>query len=306
VACGGEALGHAFDARDLREGTLAPARYLRCLGCGTLALDCPPETASLSASYEEGEVDPVGPPQLPPEPGAARRLLRALSDALALRPHSLPPGDGAGRTLLDVGCLGGDKLVEFARRGFQVSGVDLNRGAIARARLLLPEGRFHEGPLDSLPPGEGFDFIRCDNVLEHVPDPLALVQQARARLRPGGRFFLYVPSGEALSVRLLGGRSVNVWVPWHLHLFSRAGLQALLARAGFADVQVTPYTPLSWWELTARQLVSEAGAFRRAPGLPERAAALAARGLSPAFLLLGKTPLGEEWVVSAGDGPARR
>ena len=306
AACGGDALRHAFDAPDLREGTLARGSYLRCLGCGTLELDCPPQTAALSSAYESGEVDPVGPPVLPPEPGQAKRLLRSLLNALALRPHSLPHGDGAGRTLLDVGCLGGDKLVEFARRGFKVSGVDLNRGAIACARLLLPEGRFHEGPLESLPAGERFDFIRCDNVLEHVPDPLTLVEQVRARLKPGGRFFLYVPSGEALSVRLLEGRSVNVWVPWHLHLFSRAGLRRLLARAGFEDAQVTPYTPLSWWQLTARQVVSAPGAFRRAPDWRERAAVLAARGLSPAFFVLGRTGLSEEWVGSAGGGSARR
>ncbi len=303
AACDCAAFAFAFDAPDLREGTGPAAPYLRCSGCGTLLLDCTLSREALSSAYRSGEVDQVGPPVLPPEPTPARRLLRAVLAPIAKRPHSLPHGDGGGRTLLDVGCLGGDKLVEFARRGFKITGVDLNRAAVARARLLLPEGTFHEGPLETLPPGPPFDFIRCDSVLEHLPDPLALLRLIRARLAPAGRFFLYVPSGEALSVRLLGSRSANVWVPWHLHLFSRAGLEVLCARAGFAEATVSPFTPLSWWELTARQVVSAPGAFRRPPGLGERAAVLAARGLSPAFFVLGRTDLAEEWVVSAGEAP---
>lgn len=299
-ACAAGGLSAAFTAPDLREGTGTSAVYLRCPGCGTLLLDGGPGAEAMSRAYQSGEIDPVGPLVRPPEPGPVRRLLRVLSLLTTGRKHSLPHGAGRGRSLLDVGCLGGDKLLDFSRRGFRVAGVDLNRAAIARARLLLPEGTFHEGPLETLPAGPGFDFIRCDNVLEHVPEPLPLLQQMRARLAPGGRLYLYVPSGESLSVRLLRGHSANVWVPWHLQLFSRAGLGQLLRRAGFAEAAVTPFTPLSWWELSARQLVAAPGAFRREPGPVEQAAILAARALTPAWIALGHTRLGEEWVVEAG------
>jgi SAM-dependent methyltransferase len=304
-ACGETRGALAFRAINRREGLNAKGDYVRCAGCGTLRLEGAPLEEELSAAYARGEVDPVGeglPGAVPSTPSSlspARSIARSVRRTLFGRPHSWPEEEGLGRRLLDFGCLDGGKLVEFYQRGWSVAGVDLNRAGIDRARARIPAGYFHAGPIEELPAGETFDVIRADNVLEHIPSPGPIIALLRSHLREGGRFFAYVPSGEALSISLFGDKSASAWVPYHLSLFSRRGLQTLFANAGFKSVQVTPFTPPDWWSLTARQLVAAPGFMGRPPSTIERAADLAARMLAPSLLAFSTTRLAEEWVVEA-------
>lgn len=304
-ACGGPRAELRFSDRNRREGLDIDGRYLRCVGCGTLYLEQVPDPATLAQAYASGTIDEVPDGPLQPADGTAaplsgaRALLRAAMRAVAGRPHSEPEEPGRGRRLLDFGCLSGDKLVEFHQRGWQVAGVDLNEKAIARARARIPSGSFHAGPLATLPRSETFDVIRTDNVIEHLPDPLEILADLRTHLKDGGRLLVYVPNGDGLSLRLLGGGSVNSWIPYHLQLFSRRGLAALLRRAGFSSVRIRFYSPLAWWRQTARQTVAAPGYAHRPPGVAERAAIAGAVALTPLWLATSRTPLAEELVADA-------
>jgi len=297
----------AFLAVNRREGLDARGSYVKCTDCGTLRLDGAPSGEDLSAAYATGEIDPVGEQipsaadRNPPAQSLPASLARHVRRAIFGRPHSWPEEEGNGRRLLDFGCLDGSKLVDFYQRGWEVAGVDLNRAGIDRARSRLPGAFFHAGPIEALAPEERFDVIRTDNVLEHIPQPREIIAHLRTRLRPNGRLFAYVPSGESLSVRLFHDRSVSVWVPYHLSLFSREGLGRLFTRAGFSNVSVLPFTPPDWWKITARQLVAKPGYLSK-PATPiERVALLAEKLASPALLALSRTSLAEEWVVVARD-----
>jgi len=304
-ACGALPSEVFFRDRNRREGFDVVGTYLRCTGCGTLYLEQLPEAASLAQAYASGAIDEVLEGPLPTPAGDAVRLsprqalLRAAMRAIAGRPHSEPEEPGRGRRLLDFGCLGGDKLVEFHQRGWRVAGVDLNEKAIERARALIPAGSWHAGPLATLQRRETFDVIRSDNVIEHLPNPLETLSDLRTLLSAGGRLFVYVPNGAGLSVRFLRGRSVSSWIPYHLQLFSRRGVEALLRRAGFSNVRTRFYSPLAWWRQTARQLVARPGYAHRSPGALERAADAASLALTPLWLATSRTPLAEELVADA-------
>jgi SAM-dependent methyltransferase len=76
---------------------------------------------------------------------------------------------------------------------------------------------------------ERFDIVFCTQVIEHVPDPGALVEETFRVLRPGGFLVLTGP----------------FWWPLHeephdYHRFTRYGFSHLLARAGYVDVEITP------------------------------------------------------------------
>ena len=296
-ACDSASAQPAFGDGNRREGREGYWRFLRCATCQTLFLETLPDEAWLRAGYESGEIDPVAPP--PPPVRRWSDPLRDVARRFRRRPHSWPLEDGHGRSILDFGCLTGIKLREFQERGWRIAGVDLNQEAIAIARREWPEGTWHDGPLAEFRPAEKFDVVRADNVVEHLPDPLAILTQLRALLKPGGTLLLYVPAAEAPSLRLARERSSNVWMPYHLTLFSRQGLKRLLERAGYASASLEAFTPRGWWSITARQLVARPGYARRPPELLERAAMWLGRRSEPFWDLVAYAGLGEEWIARA-------
>ncbi len=301
-ACGGEDREPAFSDINRREGLSGSWAYVRCRKCRTLFVETPPDAQWLSHAYQSSEVDPVSAESttLPaPEVRGLRHRVRHALGSLRGRPHSWPEGSGQGRAILDFGCLGGDKLLEFHQRGWRVAGVDLNVAAIELAKQRIPSGTWHAGPLKDFHSGVSFDVIRADNVLEHILEPLEVLQTLKTHLKRNGELFLYVPAAEAASVRIFRGRSASAWLPYHLQLFSAEGLRCLLSRTGFEGVRLHSFTPMSWWEITARQLLAKPGYVHSEPSRSERWAMRASRWMTPVWETVARMGWGEEWVVRA-------
>jgi cyclopropane fatty-acyl-phospholipid synthase-like methyltransferase len=118
----------------------------------------------------------------------------------------LPPGS----RVLDIGCGTGRHAVELARRGYQVTGVDISSGMLAEAEKVAREAgvvvQWVHGDATQFTSAELFEAAIClcegafsllgkdDDPLEH---DLAILRQAHAALKPGARFILTVPNGLA-------------------------------------------------------------------------------------------------------------
>lgn len=96
-----------------------------------------------------------------------------------------------GARVLDVGCGGGILAEAMARRGAKVTGIDLSDKALRVAQLHLLESkldvRYEKTSIDDFS-GE-FDVVTCMELLEHVPDPGAMVAACARLVRPGGQVF---------------------------------------------------------------------------------------------------------------------
>ena len=181
-----------------------------------------------------------------------KKLLRRVR----FRPHSWPLASVSqgSKRLLDLGCGSGAKLLEFADRGYEIWGVDVGADAIRSCREILPQGHFIRGELQSIGlPDAHFDYIRLDNVLEHIPNLQEVVKECFRLLRRRGRLMVYVPHARSLSMRLMKGNSISSWIPFHLQLFTRQSLYWLTAEAGFEDVHIHGYNPPNWFPLTLIQ-----------------------------------------------------
>ncbi len=109
-----------------------------------------------------------------------------------------------GPRVLDVGCSEGILEVLLARRGIEVTGVEVNPDALEFARDLLakePEGlrahaRLIEGDFIGERPVTGlFDTVVLGEILEHLHDPGPLLNRSLEHLRPGGRLVITTPFG---------------------------------------------------------------------------------------------------------------
>jgi SAM-dependent methyltransferase len=140
----------------------------------------------------------------------------------------------AGGRLLEVGCGSGDSLKLLQELGWDAEGIDFDPQAVANARA---KGlRVRQGDLAGQAfPSASFDAVIASHVIEHVPDPEALLVEAHRVLRPGGALVLYTPNAASLGRHHFREDWRGLEPPRHLHVFTPEALTALTRRAGFAD-----------------------------------------------------------------------
>ena len=85
---------------------------------------------------------------------------------------------------------------------------------------------------DSIPVADAsFDAVLCTQVLEHVPDPLAVLRELNRVLVPAGRLIATVPFAWEEHER-----------PHDFYRYTRYGIAHLLAEAGFDELDIRPRT----------------------------------------------------------------
>ncbi len=134
--------------------------------------------------YEEGAVDRAQ---------ERNDLVRSVTDLV-------------GRKVLDVGCQNGAWLVALGQEGAIPTGIDVVASAVEAARIRTAaygiEADVRVGSACEMPFGTGeFDVVASSDVLEHVPDKVAMLHECVRVLRPGGLLFLRAP--QRFSVKHL-------------------------------------------------------------------------------------------------------
>ncbi len=111
-------------------------------------------------------------------------------------------GSVAGMASLDVGCAYGGFVVAFSRAGARATGIDVDPALLTLGRLNLEDedvaAALIEGDATRPEVAERFrrqfDRVTCNDVIEHVEDPAALVRFISSALRPGGLAYLEIPN----------------------------------------------------------------------------------------------------------------
>lgn len=183
-----------------------------------------------------------------------------------------------GKKVLDVGCGGGLLSEAMSQRGATVTGIDLSDKALSVARLhLLESGRsvdYRKISAEALAREEGgsYDVVTCMEMLEHVPDPAAVVQACTTLVRPGGWVFFSTlnRNAKAFLFAIVGAEYLLRLLPRGTHEYARLIRPSELARfardAGLAlhETRGLEYNPLTQrYRLSADASVNYLVACRR-------------------------------------------
>jgi SAM-dependent methyltransferase len=144
----------------------------------------------------------------------------------------------ANLRLLDVGCGKGFFVKACTDRGIDATGVDLSDTAVNYAVDVLGVRAICGRLEDNVMSLADFDVVTFWATIEHVPDPLTTMRNIYKVLKPGGLVILDTGIGNDWLDRILPG--LNQWYdpPQHLYVFSAAGMERLLQRAGFELIHI--------------------------------------------------------------------
>jgi 2-polyprenyl-6-hydroxyphenyl methylase/3-demethylubiquinone-9 3-methyltransferase len=145
----------------------------------------------------------------------------------------------AGRRVVDVGCGGGILADAMARKGAEVLGIDLATKALKVAQLhaleaATPSVRYREIAAEALAaeqPG-AYDTVTCMEMLEHVPDPSAIVRACADLARPGAHVFFSTLNRNPKSFlfAIVGAEYLLNLLPRGTHEYARFIRPSELAR----------------------------------------------------------------------------
>jgi len=175
------------------------------------------------------------------------RQARELADGLA------------DKRVVDIGCGGGILAEALAQQGARVTGIDMAELSLKVARLHL-----HESELEvdyQLSTAEDFaeqhpaqfDIVTCLEMLEHVPDPAAIIAAAAKLLKPGGCLVLSTLNRNPKSfvLAILGAEYLLGLIPRGTHQYRRfikpSEMATQLRANGLAvrDISGMSYNPLT-------------------------------------------------------------
>ena len=163
-----------------------------------------------------------------------------------------------GLRALDIGCGGGILSEALAKAGADVTGIDLADAALQVARLhALESGVKVDYQLISAEQfaaqhTEQFDLVTCLEMLEHVPDPAAVVKAAAQTLKPGGTMIISTLNRNLKSwlLGIVAAEYIVRWVPKGTHQHDKfiqpSELLRMTDAAGLEAAAMTGLHYLPW------------------------------------------------------------
>jgi 2-polyprenyl-6-hydroxyphenyl methylase/3-demethylubiquinone-9 3-methyltransferase len=219
------------------------------------------------ASLAQSWWDPAGPSKPLHQLNPLR--LRYIAQAVSLR----------DARVLDVGCGGGILSEAMADKGAHVLGIDLSQPVLDVAQLHALEGKVAveyrcvaAEELAAAQPGS-FGLVTCMEMLEHVPDPAAMLAALSALVRPGGDIIVSTLNRKpsAFAVAIIGAEYIARVLPRGTHEYLKFIRPSELARWGRAadlnliDLAGIAYNPLTRaFRLSSNTDVNYLAHFKRA------------------------------------------
>lgn len=244
IVCNSEDFGFILKKRGYKvRGTyadlLSEKEYflIRCKGCG-LRFITPQDNGERSSElyskdYFHGIRD---------EKFVYKLYLKSASSLIwRIRARKVAKYLKRGERILDIGCGWGDFLFHMEKKGYRGYGVDVSEEACRISRTKV-KGIIRKGHVqDCNFPSDYFHVVTMWHVLEHIPDPIKVLQEIYRILKEDGHLIISVPNIECISFKIAKSKWQVLDFPRHLYHFSPSTLRFLLSNAGY-NVSIVNHT----------------------------------------------------------------
>ena len=257
LACGGRDVSFWSSARDVEYHSTADSfGYLRCGECGALSIaDVPSDRLGeiypdTYYSFSEGR------------PSIAERVKQWLDRRMFRRLFAQIKSESL--SALDVG--GGTGWLLTQARAVEprlkhTAVVDIDQKAQEGAEKL--GHAFHFSRIEEFKGDRKYDVILLLNLIEHVDDPVAVLERMRELLAPGGKILAKTPNHDSLDARLFRNRSWGGYhCPRHWVIFTPESFAAAIQRAGLKVDRIEFTQGAPFWAVSALEWLSRKGLVR--------------------------------------------
>ena len=213
-------------------GSSGDFAMVRCTKCGLLRQN-PRPTRRIIGRYYPEEYKPFADTRIEDVSFTVRIARMSAEYGLRRRVRLVARHQPDGR-LLEIGCATG-LFLDAAQRldDWQVQGIEPSAATAEYARqkygLDVITSSYEDTHLES----QSYDIVTMWDVLEHLHEPVAAVQDVARILKPSGVFVIKVPHLESLAARFFGRYWAGLDAPRHLYVFPRPLLEGVLQQAGF-------------------------------------------------------------------------
>jgi 2-polyprenyl-3-methyl-5-hydroxy-6-metoxy-1,4-benzoquinol methylase len=259
--CGGPSARY-LRARDLNHRISAEAfDYARCARCGTIFLESVPE--------QLGRYYPTEYYAFPRDRATLAAAVGGERYKIELVRRFVPGG-----RLLEIGPGTGGFAFLADEAGFDVDVLEMDERSARYLADVVGVRAIHDvATPGSVAPLGQYDVIALWHVIEHVPEPLPLLDALAEHLAPGGILLVAAPNPDAFQFGVFGRRWVHLDAPRHVYLLPIEVLRARAAARGLEMELATTDDPggVAWdafgWEHSVRHLIPRRAPRRVARGL---------------------------------------
>ena len=168
--------------------------------------------------------------------------------------------------IVDVGCGGGILTESLALSGADTTGIDMGELPLEIARLHALEAglkiNYQQITVEAMAAAhpDTYDAVTCMEMLEHVPDPQAIINACAAMVKPGGDVYFSTlnRNPKAWLLAIVGAEYIANMLPKGTHDYARFIKPSELARAcREAGLTVSAIAGISYNPLTRKYTLTD-------------------------------------------------
>ncbi len=163
--------------------------------------------------------------------------------------------------ILEIGYGNGELLLAFKDLGYQnLYGCDFSSSGAER---LIDRGIQVEivNAEQGIPFTQEFDIILLNNVIEHFLNPVAILKNCYAKLKPRGQVILFTPNSKAIEFSIFGKYWAGLHIPRHIHLFNEYNLKLMAENSNFTSVNFYADLDPAQWAISVQNLLQDTRLF---------------------------------------------